>query len=150
MDRRYRKRMQAYWARAEARGRRQIDRLDMNSWFDFWHVHVDWYGRGNTGPENVPEIAAATVRLLQYLETFAKDRSEPIQLWATLCSNTMDNAVHAHSRNPNGTAYPHGFHAVDWDPTVPDWVAAAVPVGTHQIGSVGDAGEVVYFVRRRG
>lgn len=150
MDRRYRKRMQAYWARAEARGRRQIDQLDMTSWFDYWHTHVDWYGRGNSRPENVPEIAAATVRLLQYLETLARDRSEPIQLWATLCGNTMGNAVHAHSRNPNGTAYPHSFHEVAWDLAVPDWVTASVPGGTHQIGMASDDGEVVYLVRRRG
>ncbi|GAB3361929.1 hypothetical protein [Lysobacter tyrosinilyticus] len=149
MDRRYRKRMQAYWARAEARGRRNIDRLDLTSWFDYWHTHVDWYGRGNTRPENGPEIAATTVRLLQHLEMLAKDRSEPIQLWATLCGNTMDNAVYAHSQNPNGSPYPHDYHAVTWDPPVPDWVAAAVPSGTHQIGMANYDGEVVYLVRQR-
>jgi hypothetical protein len=141
--------MQAYWARAEARGRRNIDRLDLTSWFDYWHTHVDWYGRGNTRPENVPKIAAATVRLLQHLEGLAKDRSEPIQLWATLCGNTMDNAVYAHSPNPNGSVYAHDFHAVTWDSPVPDWAAAAVPSATHQIGMASYDGEVVYLVRQR-
>ncbi|MES2820886.1 MAG: hypothetical protein V4812_18080 [Pseudomonadota bacterium] len=149
MDRRYRKRMQAYWARAEARGRRNIDRLDLTTWFDYWHTHVDWNGRGNTRPENIPEIAVTTIRLLQYLELLAKDRSEPIQLWATLCGNTMDNAVYAHSQNPNGTVYPHDFHAVTWNPPVQDWLAAAVPSGTHQIGMARYGGEVVYLVRLR-
>ncbi|MEG3792609.1 hypothetical protein V1318_21015 [Lysobacter sp. CCNWLW3] len=149
MDRRYRKRMQAYWARVEARGRRHIDRLDLTGWFDYWHTHVDWYGRGNSRPENAPEIAAATVRLLQYLELLAKDRPEPIQLWATLCSNTMDNAVYAHSQNPNGTACPRDFRAVTWDPPVPGWVSAAIPSGGHQIGMASYGGEVVYFVRKR-
>ena len=142
MDRRYRKRMQAYWSRAEARGRRNIDRLDLTSWFDYWHTHVDWYGRGSR-TENIPEIAAATVRLLQYLEMRARGRSEPIQLWATLCGNTMDNAVYAHSPNPNGTPYPHEFAAATWDVPVPDWVSAAVPGTSHQIGTASYDGEVV-------
>lgn len=148
MDRRYRKRMQAYWARAEARGRRSIDRLDLTSWFDYWHTHVDWYGRGNSRSENIPEIAAATVRLPHYLEMAASGRSEPIQIWATLCGNTMDNAVCAHSKNPNGTVYPHDFPGVTWDSPVPDWVADAVP-NTHQVGTTSSGGEVVYLVRRR-
>lgn len=148
MDRRYRKRMQAYWARAEARGRRKIDDLDLSSWFDCWHTHVDWYGRGINRPENIPEIAAATVRLLRYLEMIAKDRPEPIQLWATLCGNTMNNAVYAHSRNPNGTIYPHDFPGVTWDSPAPDWAASAVP-NTHQIGTTCYDDGVVYLVRQR-
>ena len=149
MERRYRKRMQAYWSRAEARGRRNIDRLDLTSWFDYWHTHVDWYGRGNSRAENIPEIAATTVRLLQYFETLAQGRSEPIQLWATLCGNTMDNAVYAQSPNPNGTPYPHDFAAVAWDTVAPDWVSAAVPGTTHQIGTASYDGEVVYLIRQR-
>ena len=149
IDRRYRKRMQAYWKRTEARGRRSIERLDITSWFDYWHTHIVWYGRGNTRPENIPQIAATTVRLLQHFEMLAKARSEPIQIWACLCGNTIDNAVYAHSQNPNGSPYPHDFHKVTWDTSVPDWVAATVPTNTHQIGMTSHDGKAVYLVRLR-
>jgi hypothetical protein len=149
MDRRYHKRMQTYWKRAEARERRSIERLDITSWFDYWHTHVDWHGRGNNRSENIPEIAATTVRLLQHFELLAKGRAEPIQLWASLCSNTMDNAVYAHSQNPNGSSYPHDFHEVTWDASVPDWVAAAVPSNTHQIGMASYDDGPVYLIRLR-
>jgi hypothetical protein len=149
MDRRYRKKMQAYWSRVEARGCQNIDRLDLTSWFDYWHTHVDWNGRGNSRAENIPEIAAVTIRLLRYFEMHAKARSEPLQLWATLCGNTMDNAVYAHSPNPNGTPYPHHFPETTWDVAVPDWVSAAVPGTTHQVGTTSYDGEVGYFVRQR-
>jgi hypothetical protein len=141
--------MQAYWARAEARGRRTIDALDKAGWFDDWHTHIDWRGRGNARPENVPEIAAVAVRLLHRLENATEDRSEPIQLWATLCGNTMNSAVHAHSQNPNGSAFPHDFHDVAWDSPVPDWLSAVVPRDTHQIGMAESGDERVYLVRKR-
>ncbi|WP_051293716.1 hypothetical protein [Pseudoduganella violaceinigra] len=141
--------MQAYWARAESRGRCNIDRLDFTGWFDYWHTHLDLYGRGNCRPENIPEIAAATVRLLLYMELRGKARPEPIQYWATLCGNTMDNAVYAHSPNPNGSAYPHDFPGVTWDSPAPDWMMAAMPA-THQLGSASYDGEIVYLVRARG
>jgi len=148
MDRRYYRRMQAYWARAEARGRRKIDMLDLTSWLDYWHTHIDWRGRGNRRTENRPAIAMATVRLLCYLELRAKSRRELIQLWATLCENTMDNAVYAQSINPNGPTDPHDFLGVTWDPPVPEWAATAIPA-THQLGMVNYDGNVLYLVRAR-
>ena len=149
MDRRYQKRMSAYWARAEARGCRSIDRLNLSGWFDYWHTHVDWYGRGNARPENRLDVATSTIRLLRYLEGRAQSRHEPLQAWATLCTNTMDNAIYAHSPNANGTPYPNDFHGVQWDAPVPQWVSTAATDSTHEIGTVSYDGDVVYLVRKR-
>jgi len=160
MNRRYRKKMQAwrarkkmraYWAHAEMRERRTIDRLNFTSWFNLWHTHPDWYGRGNTHPSDIPEIAAMTVRLLRYMEMRAQGRSEPIQLWAMLHGNrgnAADNAVYAHSPNPYDTPYPCDFPMVTWDAPVPDWVSTVVP-DTHQIGTGSDDNGFVYFIRQR-
>jgi hypothetical protein len=148
MDRRYRKRMAAYWARAEARARRKIDALDLSSWFDFWHTHVDWYGRGNAHIENRADVAASTVRVLRHLEERAGLREEPFQVWATLCNDTMDNAVYAHSPNPNGTAYPEVHRGVLWGAPVPKWVSAAVDAA-HEVGAFSRGEGFVYVVRRR-
>ena len=148
MDHRYHKRMLAYWARMEARGRHKIDQRDFSSWFDYWHTHLDWYGRGNSRPENQTEIAAATIRLLQYAETISQNRLEPIQIWATLSSNTMDNAVYIHSPNPNASIFPHDFYGVSWDTPVPDWLKMDVP-NTHEIGKTSYNDITVYNIRKR-
>ena len=148
MDRRYRKRMAAYWVRAEARACRRIDALDISSWFDCWHTHVDWYGRGNSREESREDVAASTVRVLTHLAERAETRHEPLQIWATLCNDTMDNAVYAHSPNPNGTAYPNEHHGVLWGKPVPEWVSAAVNA-THEVGVAGHGDGVVYVIRPR-
>ncbi len=151
MDRHYRKRMSAYWARAVAKGCRQIDRLDFSSWFDYWHTHIDWYGRGNDRPENRSDVAKATISLLKYLEQRAQATTyAPIQIWATLCPNTIDNAVYAHSVNPNGTPYPHDFHGVQRDASVPEWLSAEVIDDSYDIGLISDDGEITCFIRPRG
>lgn len=149
MDRRYRKKMNAHWARAETKARRTVDSLDLSSWFDNWHTHVDWHGKGNSCQENRADVAAATVRLLQHIEHRATGRREPIQLWAMLFGDTRYNAVYAHSKNPNGTPFPHSFGDVAWGKLAPDWMTAAVPDDTYEIGTASDADEVVYLIRRR-
>ncbi len=148
MDHRYRKRMQAYWARVEAREHRKIDRLDIMSWFDYWHTHIDWRGRCKAHPENIQAVISTGIRLLQHLELRAKNRPEPIQLWATICSNTMDNAVYAHSKNPNGNDYPHDFQGVIWDYPVPNWIMALLST-SHQVGMLNYDDEIIYIIRRR-
>ena len=40
MDRRYLKRMEAYWADVERR-RRSFDWIADSDFFDFWHTHID-------------------------------------------------------------------------------------------------------------
>ena len=148
MDRRYRKRMDRHWAAAEARGRSAIDRLDPTSWFDQWHTHVDWNGRGNSRPENAVAVNACAVRLLQYLESRLSARTEPVQAWASLCPSTMDTAIYAHSANPNGSDFPHDFSYVNWSAPVPTAVAAIVPPG-YQLG-LARYGESSWYVVQRG
>ncbi|WP_148040984.1 hypothetical protein [Montanilutibacter psychrotolerans] len=123
--------------------------MDLSSWFDCWHTHVDWQGRGDAKPENQADAAATTVRVLRYLEQRAQNRREPIQLWATICEGTMDNAVYAHSLNPNGTPYPNDFAGAQWDVQVPDRILAALSGDAHQVGTVSYGDAVVHLVRKR-
>lgn len=141
--------MLTYWARADSRAMHAIDGLDFTSWFDRWHTHVDWRGRGNAHPDNRGEVCRILVRLLGYLESRVSERSEPIQLWATLCPDTTDSAVYLHSPNPNGTPFPADLGDVQWGAPAPVGIAEALAGGGHDIGTVRYGDEVIYLVRRR-
>ncbi|WP_238319548.1 hypothetical protein [Xanthomonas maliensis] len=93
MDRRRRKRMQRYWARAEAKAYVAIDRLDADRWFDLWHTHLDWKGRGRSCSENRRMVNAATVRVLRYLEARLAHRGTAVQVWADLSPDTMNTGI---------------------------------------------------------
>lgn len=103
MDRRRRKRMERWWARAEARARTAVDRLEPESWFDLWHTHLDWDGRGHS-PENRRMVNAVAVRVLCYLQARLAHRGTSVQLWADPSPATTNTGIYAHSANPNGSA----------------------------------------------
>ncbi|WP_349656446.1 hypothetical protein [Xanthomonas sp. 10-10] len=127
MDRRRRKRMERYWARAEAKARAAVDRLDPESWFDLWHTHLDWDGRGRASVEDRQMVNAVAVRVLCYLEKRLAHRGAAVQLWADLNSDTMDTGIYAHSANLNGTTFP----------------------ATHRAGIASCDGSVRYVVQRQ-
>lgn len=149
MDRRYAKRMQAYWTRLEARARARIDRLDVSNRLDYWHLHPDGCGRGNAYAEQRMHVAALTIRLLCRLRQRTANAARPIQLWATLCRDTMDDAVFAHSPNPNGTPYPHAFDGVRWDAEMPEWVRAMADAEGCEAGVDGTGDSETYVIRCR-
>ncbi|MCS3748131.1 hypothetical protein FHY18_003764 [Xanthomonas arboricola] len=148
MDRRRHKRMERYWARAEAKARAAVDRLDPESWFDLWHTHLDWDGRGRGSAEDRQMVNAVAVRVLCYLEERLAHRGAAGQLWADLNSDTMDTGIYAHSANPNGTTFPATFPNLDWQQALPVEVAAILPA-THQAGTASCDGSTWYVVQRQ-
>ncbi|MCS3809500.1 hypothetical protein [Xanthomonas sp. 4461] len=148
MDRRRRKRMERYWARAEAKARAAVDRLDQESWFDLWHTHLDWDGRGRASVEDRQMVNAVAVRVLCYLEERLAHRGAAVQLWADLNSDTVDTGIYAHSANPNGTTFPATFPNLDWQQALPVEVAAILPA-THRAGTASCDGSTWYVVQRQ-
>lgn len=111
MDRRLKRRIAGYLARRSRRDAEAIRALDREEWFDLWHRHPDLKRRAGRAPDLVH---LATLSLLRVaVERFAQ-RSSPLQIFATFCSSTGDNAVYLHSPNPNGSGFPHVFPGVVW------------------------------------
>ncbi len=134
MDRRYRKRMARHWLSEERRAIASIERLDVETWFDLWHTHPDWDGKGNRCPENRAAVAEMTYRLLRFAEQRIAARKEPIQVFATICADTADNAVYLHSGNPNGTPFPHPFEGVRWGVAAPAELSGIFDAALHEVG----------------
>ncbi|RBL63394.1 hypothetical protein BRN25_02605, partial [Xanthomonas oryzae pv. oryzae] len=76
--------------------------MEPESWFDLWHTHVDWDGRGHS-PENRRMVNAVAVRVLCYLQARLAHRGTSVQLWADPSPATTNTGIYAHSANPNGS-----------------------------------------------
>lgn len=150
MDRRYKKKMDLYWAREERKNLAYLDRLDWSSWFDFWHLHPDWDARGNRYPVMRSAVANMTLRLFQYAESKAEGRVKPIQLWATFCEDTGDNAVYAHTENPNATSYPYDFAGVEWGQFPIAGLDSDADLSEYEIGRLNYEGSVQIILRQQG
>jgi len=145
IDRRFRKRMARYLAEREKRSLEALADLEIEEWFDFWHLHPDFKMRGNRVR---PMVAALTLRLLEKAESLVAGRRDPIQVWAQLCENTGYTAVYLHSPNPNGTEYPHAFDGVEWGIAEPEELRGLIPP-THELGLQMWDGEKIHVIRKR-
>ncbi|UXA55101.1 hypothetical protein M0D45_10675 [Xanthomonas prunicola] len=140
--------MERYWARAESKARAAVDRLDPESWFDLWHTHVDWDGRGHWSAEHRRTVNAVAVRLSCYLEVRLAHRGPSVQLWADLSPDTTNTGIYAHSANLIGSPFPATFPNLDWQQPLPADVAEAFPA-THRAGVAPCHGSPRHSVQRR-
>jgi hypothetical protein len=134
-DRRYLKKMTRYWAAEEARATVALQDALASEWFDYWHTHLDWKGRGNRHGSDRTAVAAALLRLL---ERAVACRRQDTQCWVVLAPDSGQSALFLHSPNPQGTPWPHPFDGVTWDIEAPDWLAP-VMAPHHQLGRWGSA-----------
>ncbi len=118
----------------------------VEAWFDLWHVHPDFKAKANRA---APLAAQATLRLLDIAEGHFASRKEPVQVFATLCEDTGNNAVYLHTSNPNGTEFPHTFAGTVWGGSLPEALSSVGVGASHEVGRVQYQGEVVYLVRAR-
>ncbi|MBD0296597.1 MAG: hypothetical protein ICV84_15595 [Flavisolibacter sp.] len=78
-----------------------------NSWFDFWHTHVDWKGHGNDSWEARLPYLNELVRLFNELKSELKQYPKEYQLWMLIDEqDSGEDAVYIHSPNPNEENFP--------------------------------------------
>jgi len=151
MDRRYLKKMRAYWAREEAKNLRYLQKtLAKSTWFDLWHVHPDWYGKAARDPSDREAVAHSALRLLDHAQRSLDADAREAQCWAQLHPNTMNDGVYLHSANPNGRAnYPHEFTGYIWGATIPVWLEALLDASRFEVGAKDGEDGTIYVVRAR-
>jgi hypothetical protein len=146
MDRRFQKRMERYLSARIRACSASVRSLDPEVWFDLWHIHPDFKARANRA---APMAADATFQLLQVAVTFFSSRTTPIQMFATLCDNTGNNAVYLHSPNPNGTKFPHIVDGAVWGGEHPSRLSSVVISNAFEVGCIDHTSEVVHIIRPR-
>ena len=149
MDRRLKKRMERYWKKERNKSLREIQGIDINGWFDYWHIHPDWYFKGNRNKETRAWVAAITYDLLQVVEEFTKSQYSRLQVWAILCENTGNNAIFIHSENPNKTPYPNMFDNVEWGVKEPLDAEGIIDRNIYKLGKEIRKGEAIYYIYKK-
>lgn len=148
MDRRYRKRMDRYWAKMVRKLDDELSCLDPKDWFDLWHVHPDWYGKGNARPESKLRADELTYEYLKKFESLIFSERNDVQCWGVFAGDKADNAIYIHSENPNGTEYPFTYNHVCWGKTN-EAIQHVIDDATHQVGFYEFSPELdLYFVRK--
>jgi hypothetical protein len=81
--------------------------INVNSWLDLWHQHVDWRGYGNINWHHRKKHLDALIALYLLLMQKLERRKDPYQLFGliTMTDSTQD-AIYLHTENPNSSAFP--------------------------------------------
>ena len=146
MDRRYEKRMVRYWGAMRRDALRSLPCLDMTSWFDLWHTHPDWKGKGDRCVESRMAALELGYSLLLAAEELAGNAEKSVQSWLLVCPNSRDDGVYLHSENPNETPFPYPFEGVKWGVSDHPLLNAVVDEERHRIGVAWYDSEPVFYV----
>jgi hypothetical protein len=89
-----------------------IDKLNFSggqgSFFDFWHIHVDFDGDGNKDWETRKKFMDEQLKAFDYLKTKLLDYPHPFQLWIGVDEDdSAQDGVYIHTPNPNNDYFPH-------------------------------------------
>lgn len=77
------------------------------SWFDLWHMHVDWDGKGNKDWGTRKEYLRQLLETFDQLKLKLKAYTHDFQLWIMIDENESgDDAVYIHTKNPNADNFP--------------------------------------------
>jgi len=89
-------------------------------WYDWWHTHIDWDGKGNLGRWHRRQHLKMLFKCYQNIK-YQIDKSNFTSQVFMLISNSdsSQDAVYVHTENPNGTEYPEKFSGVQWNITPP-------------------------------
>ena len=91
-----------------------FDRLDFNSWFDFWHDHPDWDGYGNISWKHRRQHLNALIRRFEFVKEKLRDRVDDFQTFCIIdCNDSSQDAVYIHTKNPNQDNFPVKFDRHD-------------------------------------
>ena len=123
-------------------------KLDDEYWFDLWHTHLDFWGRGKLGSkirkEHITAHLALYNNILNQLEHFKK----PYQTWVSISENEpcMD-AVFIHSVNPNNDNFPLEISNLKRNCTLPDRFKNLIDVDKFDIAY--DENDCTYIIQSK-
>jgi hypothetical protein len=125
-------------------------KLDNDSWFDFWHTHLDFFGVGENNlkirREHIKAHVALYNRLLKQLEGFEK----PYQTW--ICIHEQDpisDAVYVHTPNPNDNYFPHKIEELEWNCKLPNTFKDLIDPHKFDVAYYKSEYEEIYFIQSK-
>lgn len=108
------------------------------SWFDFWHTHIDFCGHGNDAVNIRKQHLKALFNLFNEANKELEKCGKPYQLWIELCHEdaSMD-ALFIHSPNPNADNFPHqhSLNPVNVKTELPAYLTDIINVEEYKIAS---------------
>ncbi|MDX8363355.1 hypothetical protein [Cytobacillus sp. IB215316] len=134
--------------------KRKVMNFEINcgndSWFDFWHIHLDFYGRGNRNLKVRREHIKAHISLYNNLLKKLEQYDKEYQSWVYICEDdTGSDAVYIHTPNPNYDYFPHQIRDLQWKCEIPKSFKDLIDLNKYNIGYYKSKYEEAYFIQSK-
>lgn len=124
--------------------------VEDDSWYDFWHRHLDFWGIGNNRLKVRREhIKAHIVLYSKFLEQL-KSLNKPYQTW--VCIHEEDSgadAVYVHTPNPNAKDFPANFEFINWSCELPRTFSDLIDMTQYNVGYYESEFGRVYYIQAK-
>lgn len=78
------------------------------SWFNFYHLHIDNTGLGNRSWKARKQHLEALFDLAEKVEVALQQYPKEYQYWIEIDEkDSVEDAIYIHTQNPNGSTYPN-------------------------------------------
>ena len=148
MDRRYKKRIKRYWSDMESKAIDYFDNIDLSSWFDYAHCHLDWKGKGDSRPENRVTCLELGYKIFQLSLNKCEVAKTDIQTWWSVHEESYDDAIYLHSENDNGTPYPYIYDGIVWNTKENELLTSIVDLSLYKIGVIKNSYGTTFIVAK--
>ena len=120
-----------------------------NDWYDLWHQHFDWDGRGNLSRRDRNQHLKALFTAFDNVVEQLNDYHDPYQTWIFISAHDSgQDAIYFHTPNPNKDNFPYTFDGFVWGKNIPELLALHLKE-KHVVGVTQFDGETWYAVRER-
>ena len=80
---------------------------DDNSWFDFYHIHIDDTGLGNKSWKSRKQHLDGLFSMAEKVENKLKNYPKDFQYWIMIDEDdSCEDSVYIHTENPNSSLFP--------------------------------------------
>ncbi|OMF27629.1 hypothetical protein BK133_19460 [Paenibacillus sp. FSL H8-0548] len=124
--------------------------VEDDSWYDFWHRHLDFYGLGNNSLKVRREHIKAHIHLYSKFLQQLKDFSKPYQTW--VCIHEEDSgadAVYVHTPNSNDENFPVKFDFIKWNCKPPNTFSDLIDLSQYNVGYYETEIERIYYIQSK-
>lgn len=125
-------------------------KLDNQSWFDYWHIHLDFFGVGEKSLKIRREHIKAHLTLYNRIVKQLEEFGEAYQSWVCIYENDpMIDAVYIHTANPNNTDFPNKMEELVWNCELPRTFKDLIDLEKFDVAFCKSEFGEIYFVQSK-
>lgn len=137
-----------YYAKIE----KVIDEYNLDtshdSWYEFWHIHIDWRGYGNLGWRHRKQHLVVLFKIFDKLLGQAENFNQPYQIWLSIdITDASNDAIYVHTKNPNENNFPLKIEKVDWGVKPPGSYQDLLDKELHEFGLLTNKSKSYFLIR---